>query len=481
MRRTLRRAIWIPAVLLYAAAFGASVAVRLAMPTEAEATDVGRLMKAKVRKIVRINTTEDVARALEEARRRGLKVSVAGTNHSQGGQSFYEGAIVLDMKSYNKVLDLDVERRVIRVQSGATWADVQEYANPHGLAVRTMQSSNVFSIGGSLSANVHGRDTREGPLIDSVESFRLMLADGSIRNVSRSENAELFPLVIGGFGLFGVILDADIRLTDNEVYRERTVHVDYRAFPDYVRTEILAKGDVALTLGRLSAAPDSLLSEMYVTRYEKTDVPVSAALARLAEERNVEVNRFVFGLSRKFDWGKSFFWDAQRSVYAKQNGMLLTRNNAMRPPIEFLEYRDAQKTDLLQEYFVPLDRFVPFVDGMREIVRSEELNLMNVTVRYVPQNEEAMLSYARQESLALVLLINSKRSARDVAKLEAATRRLVDLALEQGGSYYLTYQLFPTREQFAKAYPQAEAFFQWKRKWDPELRFMNEFYARYAP
>lgn len=52
---------------------------------------------------------------------------------------------------------------MIRVQSGATWAQIQDYINPYGLSIRVMQSSNIFTIGGSLSSNVHGRDLRHGP------------------------------------------------------------------------------------------------------------------------------------------------------------------------------------------------------------------------------------------------------------------------------------------------------------------------------
>ena len=53
-----------------------------------------------------------------------------------------------------------------------------------------------------MSANVHGRDIESTSIIDTVVSFRLLTASGQILNVSREENSELFPLVIGGYGLF---------------------------------------------------------------------------------------------------------------------------------------------------------------------------------------------------------------------------------------------------------------------------------------
>ena len=129
---------------------------------------------------------------------------------------------MLDMKGYNKILEFDREKR-ITVQSGVTWNDIQKKINPYGLAVQVMQSQNIFTVGGSLSVNVHGRDIRHEALIDTIESFRLLMADGTVRNVSREEkNAALFPYVIGSYSLFGVILDVTLKLTDDELYEMHT-------------------------------------------------------------------------------------------------------------------------------------------------------------------------------------------------------------------------------------------------------------------
>lgn len=83
-----------------------------------------------------------------------------------------------------------------------------------------MQSQNIFTIGGSLSANAHGRDIRYGSLIDTVRSFTLLKADGEIITVKPSD--DLFTAVIGGYGLFGVILDVELSLTKDELYKMET-------------------------------------------------------------------------------------------------------------------------------------------------------------------------------------------------------------------------------------------------------------------
>ncbi|WP_127507497.1 FAD-binding oxidoreductase [Paenibacillus humicus] len=466
------------AVILYAGAFALSLTVRSAMPRGEEATDVGRIVSAKVDKTVAVRTTEDVAAAIREARREGRKVSVAGTRHSMGGQTFYEGAVVLDMRRYDDILDLDTAAKKITVQSGATWEKVQEVINPHHLSIRVMQSQNIFTVGGSLGTNIHGRDPSEGSLIETVDSFRLMTEEGKIMTASRSENADLFRAAIGGYGLLGVILDATLRLTDDVVYTQHTSLLDYKEFPDRLRASV-ESGSTGLVIARISTAPSGFLREMYMTEYMDSSIPLADADTRLNGERAVELTRFVYGLQRKYGWGKNMSWSLQERLFRSNEGKPITRNNAMRPESGFLEYRDAQKSDLLQEYFVPLDRYPEFVDGLRTLLREEPINLVNITVRYMPRSDESLLAYSRQDSAALVLLINEKRSPARLERLKGVTQKMIGLAEQAGGTYYLTYQPFASKEQFRAAYPAADGFKAAKLAYDKESLFMNEWYAEY--
>ncbi|MCE5315899.1 MAG: FAD-binding oxidoreductase, partial [Parachlamydia sp.] len=110
-----------------------------------------------------------------------------------------QGGTVVDMSRLNRILSIDTQNKTILVQAGVTWEQIQESVNPNGLAVAVMQSSNIFTVGGSLSVNAHGRDPRFGPMIDSVKRIKMLLSDGSIRWVSRDQDGELFHLAIGGY------------------------------------------------------------------------------------------------------------------------------------------------------------------------------------------------------------------------------------------------------------------------------------------
>ena len=78
-----------------------------------------------------------------------------------------------------------------------------------------MQTYANFTVGGSLSVNVHGRYIHHGALIKSVKSIKVVLANGDLVNASRTENPDIFKAVIGGYGGIGVIVEATLGLDEN--------------------------------------------------------------------------------------------------------------------------------------------------------------------------------------------------------------------------------------------------------------------------
>ena len=446
--------------------------------------DVARLAPARVREIRVVRSEADVIAAVQEARAQGWKISLSGSRHSQGGQSYFPDALVLDMRGFNQILALDVAQRRLRVQSGARWKEIQEHIAPHGLAVKVMQSSYVFTVGGTLSANAHGRDLDSSSVVEVVRSFRLLGADGTIRNVSRDENPELFKLAIGGYGLFGIILDVELDLAADEVYEQGSVVVDYRDFPEHFARQVQADPEVRMMLVRPSFARDTFLRELVVTTWRASDQE-PPGIHDLTDEENVWRDKLVFGMSRRFRWERDLRWSLQKQ---RESGVgetrLVSRNNAMRPPLaplELLDYYSNEDTDIIQEYYVPTRNFVPFMDRFRSLLQQHDLNVISFTIRYVKANDETYLAYApREDCFAIIQMSNVGLSPEAQAATAAATRDIVDAALEHDGTYYLTYQLYPTPEQLHRAYPNAEAVFARKRELDPEEVFVSQFYDHYA-
>jgi len=443
--------------------------------------DRGRLLPVKMKSVKSSNSEVEIRSIVRAANRHDDKISIAGMQHSQGGQTLYPGGILLDMKQYNKILKLDEKNKLITVQSGVTWADIQSYINPYGLALKVSQSQNIFTVGGSISVNVHGRDIRTHTLIEAVESFRLLNAQGQVIEVSRDENSELFNLVNGGYGLFGVILDVTLQLTDDELYQVKTASISYDEYSSYFTKNVLQKDEVKMHLARISVASDNYLNDMYVTDYSKADdQSLLGNYTSLKRESIIAIPKFFLGLSRTNEWGKNMFWDTQEKYSERIDDTYISRNNVMRSESMFMDYESASKTEVLQEYFVPVHHFSAYIDDLRKtLIDEEEFNLLNITVRYVGKNEEAVMSYAKDDMFALVMLINQGTSEESIETTGRVIRNMIDVTLKHDGTYYLPYFHYPTKEQLKEAYPRSEEFFEMKEKYDPDERFMNLFYEEY--
>src|SRR5690606_36475108 len=141
------------------------------------------------------------------------------------------------------------------------------YLEPHGKSVAIMQSNNSFTVGGSLSVNCHGWTYNQPPIASTVESFRLMQADGTIIRCSREENSELFGLVLGGYGLFGIILDADLRVVPNSRYRlEQFVVPVQDALATFDR-EVERRDGVAMVYARMNVTPEAFLQDVILNAF----------------------------------------------------------------------------------------------------------------------------------------------------------------------------------------------------------------------
>jgi FAD/FMN-containing dehydrogenase len=452
--------------------------------------DASCLSRTAVAGIVAPRTETDVQQALAYARAAGLTISPAGVRHSMGGHAFRRGGIMIDMRCMNAIR-LDPEESTVTVGAGASWHDIQNAIHPH-FAVKAMQSTDIFTVGGSISVNAHGMDHRAGAIRDSIRSLRVMLADGRIETVSREVNPELFDLVVGGYGLFGIILSAELEVVPNAIYRSERELVATSALPGKL-AKIIADPSIGLMYTHISTAPGSLLDEALIYTYHRTD-EAGAGRAPLKEVGSVKLRRLTVNLAKRSNAFRSFKWWAEKNLehrfetctvtraQAMKDGetCLVSRNDPMHDSVPYLRNAMKNDTDILQEYFVPRDRLLAFVDGLRAIVRSHDANLLNASVRVVGQ-EGNRLSYAPAPAYSVVLYFNQRTDAEGNAKMARLTSALIDLTQAQGGRFFLPYQLHYSPEQLGRSYPEIRDFLAQKHKWDPERRFSNSWYERYAP
>lgn len=450
--------------------------------------DASCLNRTSIYGVVAVQTEEDIRVALQFARENHLRVTPAGRRHSMGGQSFAQDGLVVDMHGFNRI-SLDRERKILRAQSGATWAEIQRLLDREGLAMIAVQSINIFSVGGTLSVNAHGIAHDPGQIAPTVRSLRVMTSDGEVHTTNPAENAELFRHVLGGYGLFGIILDAELEVMDNEVYVRKTDTIDYREFPAYFAKSIAGKAEVGLLYGRLSMSPGSYLTETLVHRYER--VPFDGPLPPLRPPERVWLNRLAINLSKTGSFGRRVRWWLEKQIEPKlhvcserrevagEGQCLVTRSQEMFDAMDYLRNR-LQDTDILQEYFIPHERMPEFIDSLRSTVVANRANLLNVTIRIVTRDTVTALPYAGEDMFAIVLYFNQGFNEEESAVLQRTTSDLIDLATGLGGTYYLPYQLHYSPSQLRRAYPGIDSFFETKRRLDPGELFTNTFYEKYG-
>ncbi len=446
--------------------------------------DASHLNQTKIAGLVKIRTEEDIQNALRFASTHGLKISIAGKRHSMGGQTFTKNGLVLDMMDFNHI-ELNKKKMTIKVQSGAVWADIQNLLDKEGLSVKAMQSINIFTVGGTLSVNAHGIAHNPGPISSTVRSMRIMLSNGEIVTASREKNKELFGLVIGGYGLFGVILDAEIEVVPNQPLYRITTHMDYKDVAKFYNLHIKGNQNVDLFYGRLSVSPDSYLSEMAIHHFYRTkyDLPIKP----LENQQSIWFHRLIFKLSKTGAAGRWLRWQLEKHFepllykekWYKNQPKVISRNQEMYDDMAYLLSR-GNDTDILQEYFLSPENMGLFIDGLKKIVTKNKVNLLNVTLRVVHKDTITALPYAKSDRFAFVLYFNQKLNNSERLRLEQATKDLIELTLSLKGTFYLPCQLYYSKDQLRHAYPEIDHFFLKKKQYDPTCLLTNKFYQKYG-
>jgi FAD/FMN-containing dehydrogenase len=396
-----------------------------------------------------------------------------------GGHTIVPEGLVIDMLPLDH-MRLDADSDSLHVGAGAMWKDVLQYLDKRGRSVAVMQSNNSFSVGGSISANCHGWQVGRPPIASTVQAFRIMLADGSVRRCSRTENSQLFFAALGGYGLFGIILDADLSVVPNRRYSLSRQVLKTADLPTAWEQSIAAHSGTEMVYSRLNVMTDDFLNDAVLNVFY-ADTTNADPVPAMHEPRLTKLRRNVFRGSADSEYGKRFRWQAELEWQAKLGGNTFSRNQLLNEGVEVFQNRSDATTDILHEYFVPRSQFEQFVLRVREIVPKHRGDLLNVTVRSIEADDITVLRYADQPLYSLVMLFQQDRTGDGESRMGAMTQDLIDAALEVGGRYYLPYRLHATTEQFQRAYPNADDFFALKKAYDALGRFENQFYLKYAP
>jgi len=461
-----------------------------AAPPGALVNDVqSQLNATRVDRVVNADSIDALRAAVRRARADGRSVSVAGGRHAMGGQQFGTDAIHVDTTPLNRVLGFDRDRGHIEVGAGMQWPELIDYlwrvqageSRPWAI-VQKQTGADRLSIGGALSANVHGRGLTFRPVIQDVEAFTLVDASGDVYTCSRHENPELFRLAIGGYGLFGLIASVTLRLRPRQKI-ERVV-------------DVIDLDDLALSFDSRIRAGFVYGDFQYSTDATSTDFlrkgvfscyrPIEDSASMPAQQRELSGDdwRRLLYLShadkkRAFVEYSSYYLTTTGQRYWSDTHQLSYYVDNYHQALDRRLGASAPATEMITEIYVPRFALARFMKDVGSGFGEHRASVIYGTIRLIERDDESFLAWARQSWACVIFNLHVVHTPEGIARATGAFRQLIDFALRHGGSYYLTYHRWATRRQVEACYPQFGEFLRLKRKYDPAERFQSDWYRHY--
>src|SRR5438046_4072755 len=446
-----------------------------------------QLNRTRVRELLIPRTRDELAEIVRSAPQKGLPICVSGCRHSMGGQQFATDSICIDTRSLDRLISFDQEHGLIEVEAGIQWPklihgylDVQTGRQKQWGIAQKQTGADTFTLGGSLSSNVHGRGLAMKPLISNIESFTLINADGKSVRCSRDENNELFRVAIGGYGLFGLIDSVTLQLVPRQKLR-RVVEIIHagdlpKRFEERIAQEFLY-GVFQFSVDEKS--PDFLQRGVFSCYQPIDEHDPIVAEKKLLNDDWLDLLRLAYT-----DREKAF--KRYSEYYLSTNGQTYwsdTNQLSAYLPNYAQKIRDQLGGDesslIITEIYVPRPALPDFLAQAADLLRSNRTTVIYGTVRLVEKDDESFLAWAKESYACIIFNLLTLHTPSGIEASARSFRGLIDLAIARGGSYYLTYHKFAKPEQLIACYPQFKQFLNLKRKYDPTERFQSEWYRYY--
>ncbi|WP_454849430.1 FAD-binding protein [Rhizobium binxianense] len=413
--------------------------------------------------------------ALADAAKAGRPFIASAARHSMGGQSLVGDGVALTLDQ--DWLEADTGARTYRVAAGTRWSTVISKLDAIGFSPAVMQSNNDFGVASTFSVNAHGWPVPFSACGSTVRSIRLLMADGTLVDCSRDENALIFNHAMGGYGLFGIITELELDMVPNALLQPSFEHLRGEDIGRRFAEVLAADNSIGMAYGRMDISLDRFLEDALLITYrpapDQSQIPSASGSGFVSR-----VSREIFRAQLTSDRAKHFRWWTEAIVNPAVAGTA-TRNSLMNEPVVTLDDRDPSRADILHEYFVSPARFADFVQACRDVIPASYQQLLNITLRYVDTDRDSVLAYATEPRIAAVMLFSQEKTVRGEADMQRMTEALIDRVLAIGGTYYLPYRLHARPDQLLRAYVRIEDFAVAKRHVDPGLLFRNHFWDRY--
>lgn len=405
--------------------------------------------------IVHPGSMEEIVAAVQRADREGWRVRVAGAGHSFSDIACSDGMLIL-LDRFQRVLEIDRESRLVRVQAGITIAQLNARLVEHGLALENLGDIDVQSVAGAISTATHGTGARLRNIPAQVAELTLVLADGSTLVCSARCEPELFRAARVGLGALGVVAEVTLRCVaaftlcgiDAPAPLRETLEGfgDLALGNEHFEFFVFPHCDTALTRTN-NRTDEPPRPRGKVTEYANDVLLTNHAfelfcrVGRRLPKRIPEINRLVTRLA-----GSSKRIDRSDRIFASPRLVRFTE----------------------MEYALPRDRTTEAVRRVMETIEERGLAVpFPIEVRTVAA-DDAMLSTAQGRDSGFVA-VHMYRGMQWRPYFEAVEEIMDSL----GGRPHWGKRHFQTAATLRPRYPEWDRFQAMRARLDPEGRFAN--------
>jgi FAD-linked oxidoreductase len=390
----------------------------------------------------------------------GWTVRAVGSGHSFTDVAC-TGGVMLELDRLNRILDVDAEAGLVKVESGIGLRELSESIWGYGMALENLGDIDKQTISGAVSTATHGTGSRFRNLSSQIEAMELVLPDGSLLEVSAESEPELLGAVRVGLGALGIIATVTlgtvpaftIRRVDSPLPLDETLerlddladgsdHFEFYVFP-YTTTALMRQSQ------RTDDPPEPrnrVLEYGQEIVLENWAMGTIARLGRRIPSRIPRLNRFISS-----QLGKSVKVDRSYRVFASQRRIRFTE----------------------MEYAIPRRHAVEAVRAVLDAAESASPPVgFPIEVRFVA-GDEAWLSPTHERDACYIAVHQYQGMA-----WESYFRSVEAIMDGYGGRPHWGKRHFQTAATVAERYPRWEDFRAARARLDPDGRFRNHYLDR---
>jgi decaprenylphospho-beta-D-ribofuranose 2-oxidase len=396
--------------------------------------------------------------------------AVRGLGKAYGDAATLNGGLVLQTSSLDKILFIDKDTGICKVESGVKFEDLLKESMKIGWTPAVVPGSRTITLGGALAFDIHGKNHFiEGSFSNTIQEFELLGPNGKREIINRENNSELFKFTVGGMGLSGIVLNLTIQLKkiagnalESKLYRTTSFSETARVLWECQRLNeyVIAWIDLLhpKQFGRAIITTSNFRASEKVEGFNEPP--------KLITIPKIPFNLVVKPLIKNFNNYRYL------KLSKRTNEMLLHSCWEILFPSDLFHKwnRLFGKSGLMEYQFVfPKEKLQEAERLISEICSATVPSLC--AMKILGEGNDNLMSFPQEGLLIGITFPWKSKLLPELAKWDEELVRI-------GGKKYLAKDVYTSQKIIKKMYPQLSEFIEYKSKYDPNEIYTSDLWSR---